>query len=431
VNLAQAPTPDATGAAATTLDVLRMLFRDEFARDFAVELWDGTRIPARDDQRFALRVLSPSGLRAALSPPLDLSPGRAFVERSIDMSGDLEAAVDTFERASRTLSRATLALLATRVLRLPRPAAVKPRGDAHLHGVLHSRNRDAAAVGFHYDQPLAFYAAFLDPNLVYSCAYFESDDMTLEQAQIAKIDYLLRKLRLRPGERLLDIGCGWGALVMRAAERFGAETLGVTLSRSQFEQAQRRISSRGLGGRASVELRDYRDLGDRTFDKIVSVGMVEHVGRAKMPEYFEAAFRALRSGGLFVNHGIADQEPGRAGFRAAGFIGRYVFPDGELVSISDSLQYAEAVGFEVRDVENLREHYARTLRHWVANLERNAASAIDAAGEQAYRVWRLYMAGSAQGFRSGRMGLFQSLLAKPHADGEVDLPRTRSDLYIS
>jgi cyclopropane-fatty-acyl-phospholipid synthase len=296
---------------------------------------------------------------------------------------------------------------------------------------LHSRARDAAAVGFHYDQPLAFYASFLDPNLVYSCAYFDDDALTLEQAQAAKIDYLLRKLRLRPGDRLLDIGCGWGALVIRAAEKFGAHTLGVTLSRSQAEEAQRRIAARGLGARASAELLDYRDLGDRTFDKIVSVGMVEHVGRSELPQYFATAFRALRPGGLFVNHGIAHQEPGRPGTRAGDFIGRYVFPDGELVSISDALRSAEAAGFEVRDVENLREHYARTLRHWVANLERNASAAIEAAGGRTYRVWRLYLAGSAQGFNSGRMGLFQALLAKPHADGSVELPRTRRDLYFS
>lgn len=421
----------ATGPAATTLDLLGMLFRDEFARTFDVELWDGTYVPAREERRFVLRVLAPFALRAALSPPLDLNPHRAFVDQFIDMTGDLEAAVDAFERAARALPKTAFPKLAARVLRLPRPPALQALGEARLRGGLHSRARDAAAVGFHYDQPLAFYASFLDPNLVYSCAYFYDDALTLEQAQVAKIDYLLRKLRLRPGDRLLDIGCGWGALVIRAAEKFGAQALGVTLSRSQAEEAQRRIAARGLGARASAELLDYRDLGSRTFDKIVSVGMVEHVGRSELPQYFATAFRALRPGGLFVNHGIAHQEPGRPGTRAGDFIGRYVFPDGELVSISDALRCAEAARFEVRDVENLREHYARTLRHWVANLERNASAAIEAAGGRTYRVWRLYLAGSAQGFSSGRMGLFQALLAKPRADGAVELPRTRRDLYAT
>lgn len=414
--------------ATATLDALRLLFRQDFAREFDVELWDGTRVASSEKPRFSIRVLAPFGLRAALTPPLDLNPGRALVNGYLDLAGDAEAAVDAFERASQTLPRAALPLLLRQLLRLPRPGVGSADGAPRLRGRRHSRQRDAAAIGFHYDQPLAFYQSFLDPNLVYSCAYFENDEMTLEQAQIAKIDYLLRKLRLAPGERLLDIGCGWGSLVLRAAERFGAVALGITLSRPQRDEGERRIAQRDLDGRARIELRDYRDLGDQRFDKIVSVGMFEHVGRPRLGEYFSAAFRALRPGGLFVNHGIADQSPGRKGTRG-GFIDRFVFPDGELVSVSDGLIAAERAGFEVRDIENLREHYARTLREWVSNLEQNAERAIAIAGERTYRVWRLYMAGSAQGFRSGRMGLFQSLLAKPHADGSLGLPATRRSLY--
>ena len=393
-----------------------------------VELWDGTAVRAPDGAQFTLRLRTPFALRAALTPPLDLNPGRAFVEGWLDLTGSLEAAVDALERALQAFPRSSLPLLAARLLRLPRPPAGSDAGRARLRGRPHSRGRDAAAIGFHYDQPLEFYAAFLDPNLVYSCAYFESDDATLERAQLAKIDYILKKLRLAPGDRLLDIGCGWGALVMRAAERAGVQALGVTLSAPQCAEAKRRIAARGLEGRARIELRDYRELGNLTFDKVVSVGMFEHVGRARLGEYFKAAFGALRPGGLFLNHGIADQSPQRRGY-LGGFIDRYVFPDGELVPISDGLTAAERAGFEVRDVENLREHYTQTLRHWVANLERDAARAIAAAGERTYRTWRLYMAGSAQGFRSGRMGLFQSLLAKPYPDGSLTLPRTRRDLY--
>jgi cyclopropane-fatty-acyl-phospholipid synthase len=313
-------------------------------------------------------------------------------------------------------------------LRLPKPPA-DDEGAVHLRGLLHSRRRDAAAVGFHYDQPLAFYQAFLDPNLVYSCGYFDDGVTTLEQAQLAKIDYILRKVRLAPGERLLDVGFGWGALAIRAAERFGADVVGVTLSRGQYDEGRRRVAQRGLEGRVSIELRDYRDVRAQSFDKIVSVGMVEHVGHSHLAEYFAAAFTALRDGGFFLNQGIAEESPGRAGGRSTGFIDRYVFPDSDLVAISDVVVFAERAGFEVRDVENLREHYARTLRAWVANLEHNAQAAQEAPDARTIRIWRLYMAGSAQGFASGRMGLFQSLLAKPGAGGSVALPPTRRDLY--
>ncbi|MBV9647872.1 MAG: class I SAM-dependent methyltransferase [Candidatus Eremiobacteraeota bacterium] len=409
--------------------VLRALFRETFALDFAIELWDGTRIEAERRERFVLKLRTPYALRAALSQPVDLNLGRAFVEEWIDVGGDLEAAVDAFQEAAQNLPKHAIPLLVARLVGLPRPPRVGVDGASRLRGRRHSPERDAAAIGFHYDQPLAFYASFLDPQLVYSCAYFEDDARSLDEAQMAKIDYVLRKLRLTPGQRLLDIGCGWGALVIRAAERFGAQALGVTLSVPQRDEALRRIGAQNLSERATVELRDYRDLGTRRFDRVVSIGMVEHVGRAKLPEYFAAAYRALRNGGLFLNHGIADQEPARRGYRASGFMERYVFPDGELVPISHTLTAAERAGFEVRDVENLREHYARTLRSWVANLDRNAAAAKAAAGKRAYRVWRLYMTASAQGFRRGRMGLFQALLSKPYRDGSVDVPPTRHDLY--
>jgi cyclopropane-fatty-acyl-phospholipid synthase len=265
--------------------------------------------------------------------------------------------------------------------------------------------------------------------LVYSCAYWDDSIESLDDAQAAKLDYTLRKLRVRPGDRILDIGCGWGALVIRAAQRFGAQALGITLSRAQCDEAQRRIARAGVSDRARVELRDYRDLHGERFERIVSIGMFEHVGRARFAEYFRAAYDALHPGGLFLNHAISDQSVGRRSWRDRGFIDRFIFPDGELVTVADALQVAERTGFEVRDVENLREHYARTLRAWVSNLERNRDAAIAAAGEQIYRLWRLYLAGSAQGFSIGRLGVFQSLLGRPHADGSVDIPATRRELY--
>ncbi|MGH7706940.1 MAG: class I SAM-dependent methyltransferase [Vulcanimicrobiaceae bacterium] len=411
-----------------TVAILRQLFGEGFAREFSVRLWNGSVVPARGQERFVFRVETPYALRAALAPPLDLSPGRAFVQHAIDVDGDLESAIDRILGAVRRLTPARIAQLAAMVARLPRPPQARDERTATLRGARHSRARDAAAIGFHYNQPIEFYASFLDPNLVYSCAYFDDGIDDLGAAQIAKIDHVLRKLRVAPGERLLDIGCGWGALVIRAAEKFGARAHGITLSRSQYEEAARRIQARGLGDRATVELCDYRSV-QAEYDKISSIGMVEHVGRERLAEYFEVAYRSLRPGGLFLNHGISDQEPGRRGARASGFIDRYVFPDGDLLPIATRLLTAERTGFEVRDVESLREHYARTLRTWVRNLERNADAAIAVSDERTWRIWRIYMAGSAQGFASGRLSVFQSLLERPMRDGRTSLPSTRRDLY--
>ncbi len=412
------------------LAALRLLFGDGYARDFSVELWDGTRIAATQEERFALRFVVPGALRTAFTPPVELSAGRAFTAGLIDVSGDLELAIERLTEAVAALNPLRALRLWRLLGRMPR-AALPPLREAHLHGRLHSRARDRAAIGFHYDQPVDFYRTFLDRELVYSCAYYDEGVELIEDAQLAKLDYTLRKVRLRPGERLLDIGCGWGALVIRAAQRFGASALGITLSRKQYEEAKQRVERASLGDRARIELRDYRELRGERFDKIVSIGMFEHVGRARLPAYFRAAYDALRPGGFFLNHGIADESKTYRGGRASGFMERFIFPDGELVAVSDALRVAERSGFEVRDVENLREHYARTLRAWIANLERNRAAAVAAAGEQSYRAWRLYLAGSAQGFRVGRMGLFQSLLARPRGDGSVQLPPTRRDLYAA
>jgi cyclopropane-fatty-acyl-phospholipid synthase len=340
----------------------------------------------------------------------------------------MEHAVDMLLRASRALHARDVVRLVGMVRRLPNNPTPRLR-EARRRGRIHSRSRDRAAIDFHYDQPAEFYRSFLDGDMVYSCAYWDDGIESLEDAQSAKLDYILHKLRLRAGERLLDIGCGWGALLVRAAQRFGATALGITLSGKQHDEARRRIAAAGAADSARVELRDYRELGDERFDKIVSVGMFEHVGRSHLREYFRAAYRALRPGGLFLNHGISDQSEGRKDGKVRGFMRRFVFPDGELVAAGDALAIAERVGFEVRDVENLREHYVRTLRAWIGNLERNRDAAVSAAGERAYRLWRLYLAGSAQGFRVGRLGVFQSLLARPNPDGRVELPPTRRELY--
>ncbi len=417
--------PNARLAAA----VLRMLFGEAYARDFNVALWEGTFIPAARQARFTLRINAPGALRSAFSPPVDLNAGRTFAAGLLDVDGDIEAAVDELYDLVNRPSKLTLLKLALLLRRMPRAKLPELR-EARLHGKRHSLARDRAAIGFHYDQPIEFYSSFLDRDLVYSCAYFDDGVTGLDEAQRAKIDHTLRKLRLAPGERLLDIGCGWGALVIRAAKEFGAHVVGVTLSERQAREANRRIAQAGVQDRARVELLDYRELPrDTFFDKIVSIGMFEHVGRDKLPEYFDTAYRLLKPGSLFLNHGISIRDANARSGKSTGFMGRFIFPDGELETVSDSLQFAERAGFEVRDVENLREHYARTLRHWVKNLENNRAQAVAAAGQQSFRAWRLYLAGSAQGFRTGRIGVYQSLLAKAAAGGAVSVPATRRDLY--
>jgi cyclopropane-fatty-acyl-phospholipid synthase len=403
------------------------LFGKRYADEFAIELWDGKRVDAARTPIFTLKINEPYALRAAFSPPLDLSPGRAFVEKWIDIEGDIEAAIDAMEGAVEAFPRFRLPAMLAQLLRLPKPPAGALDG-VRLRGARHSKKRDADAIGFHYDQPIAFYRTFLDAQMVYSCGYWDDGVQTLDEAQLAKIDHTLRKVRLRPDERLLDIGCGWGALVVRAAQQFGAHALGVTLSRRQHEEAQRRIAEAGVGDRVRVELRDYRDLRGETFDKIVSVGMVEHVGRERLGTYFRTAYDALRDGGLFLNHGIAQQSRDGKGYRVSGFMDRYVFPDGDLVNVDTTLRGAESVGFEIRDVENLREHYARTLRAWYTNLDVRREEVIAATDERTYRIWKIYMAGSARNFWRGQMGLFQTLLAKSNG-GPAKVPDTRRDIY--
>jgi cyclopropane-fatty-acyl-phospholipid synthase len=292
----------------------------------------------------------------------------------------------------------------------------------------------------HYDVGNDFYALWLDRRMVYSCAYFSTGAEDIDTAQEAKLEHICRKLRLQPGERLLDIGCGWGGLIRYAAERYGVHALGVTLSEQQATLANQRIRADGLEERCRAEVRDYRELAEvEAFDKVVSVGMVEHVGPSQLATYFHQAYRLTKPGGLFLNHGIvlsgndAAPEASRGWrqlfWRQGQFIERYVFPDGELVPLAEAVRQAERCGFEARDVESLREHYALTLRHWMRRLEASRPAAESLVGAQTFRVWRLYMGGSAHAFSVGRLSVAQVLLAKPDRDGRVPLPLTRADLY--
>jgi cyclopropane-fatty-acyl-phospholipid synthase len=295
-------------------------------------------------------------------------------------------------------------------------------------------------VRHHYDVGNDFYALWLDERCIYSCAYFPTGTEDLAAAQEAKLEHICRKLRLRPGEQLLDVGCGWGGLLEYAATRHGVSGVGITLSEPQAAGARARLAAAGVGDRVRVEVRDYRDLPPAwQFDKAVSVGMREHVGAARLPAYFAAVHGALRPGGLFLDHGIvrgggAEAQGAAAWLRSRlwrrdAFVRRYVFPDGELVPLGTLLGVAERAGLEARDVEGLREHYARTLRCWVARLEAAHAEAAALVGEHTYRVWRLYMAGTILGFERGRLTLIQTLFAKPLPGGAVVVPASRADLY--
>ena len=433
---------NALAAARTVLDDV---FGPVASRRFAVRFWDDSLDEPAEEPRFTIVLESPGALRRMLLPPNELAITESYIFGDVDVEGNLEAAADLGDLAASRL-RSPLAVLSLirHLMALPRDSRTVDRRStpamSHLAGKRHSARRDRDAVRFHYNVGNAFYSLWLDARMVYSCAYFAHESYDLDRAQESKLDLICRKLRLKPGERLLDIGCGWGGLIMHAARRYGVFALGITLSESQAELARERIFAAGLADRVSVELRDYRRLEpEPQFDKIASVGMVEHVGLANLDEYFASAHRALRPGGLFLNHGIVSidaSRPQSATSRLAArlwqrgqFIDRYVFPDGELVPSAAVVASAERNGFELRDVESLREHYVLTLRHWVQRLEAHHEEAVALVGEATYRVWRLYMAASAYGFRTGRIGIIQSLLAKPHADGRVELPRTREDLY--
>jgi cyclopropane-fatty-acyl-phospholipid synthase len=290
---------------------------------------------------------------------------------------------------------------------------------------------DRAAISFHYDVSNAFYKLWLDEQMVYSCAYFEAPDDSLEQAQRNKLDHVCRKLRLKPGERFLDIGCGWGAMVCWAAQHYGVQAHGITLSQRQFDYATARVHFLGLQNLVTLELRDYRDLeGEAVYDKISSIGMFEHVGLVNLPVYNATVMRLLRPGGLFLNHGITHDQEGWNPTLETEFINRYVFPGGELDTISNILRGMEHAAFEIHDVENLRMHYAMTLREWVKRLEVAHDLALNYVSEDAYRVWRFYMAACAMEFEAEGTGVYQ-VLASKRGSGSLPTPLTRRDIYVS
>jgi cyclopropane-fatty-acyl-phospholipid synthase len=419
--------------AVATLELLDALF-DGYRRDFVVRLWDGTERGPDDGEeaRFALVLNHEGALRTILASPsrLQLSFAEAYLHGDLDIEGDLEAVfplADWLLIDRRWGKREQLQLLRKARALPANGSARRGRGPARLRGTRDSAERLAQAVHYHYDLDPEFYGVFLDRRLVYTCAYFRSPDDDLDTAQEQKLDYICRKLRLQPGERLFDIGCGWGALVMHAAEHYGVDALGVTLSAPQAELANERIRAAGLADRCRVEVRDFREVTGE-FDKVSSIGMFEHLTEAALPEYFAHVYQVLRPGGSFLNHGIGEPATVRAR-RGGSFTMAYIFPDCVLLAVSTTLREAEAAGFEVRDVESLREHYALTVSAWRSRLEAGRDRAVAVTDEVTYRVWRLGMAGFTYGQRAGRLNLWQALLVKPAADGSSGLPLTREDWY--
>lgn len=370
-----------------------------------IRLWDGSEIDLGDDPRVTIALSTAAALRHLLKPSLD-SLGSAYVEGEIDFEGRLPDLIDVAARLASSTGES--ARHAPRIFR-------------------HTREIDAEAIAYHYDVSNEFYAIWLDSGMVYSGGYFRSPDDTLEAAQIQKIDHILTKLRIQPGDRLLDIGCGWGALVMRAAEKFGAKALGITLSQNQYELARERIASAGLAGRCEVRVEDYRDVAGK-FDRIASVGMFEHVGLRNLRAYFARMNELLADNGAVLNHGITSTAPDSAEspFGGGDFIERYVFPHGELPHVSLALREMCAAGLEPVDVENLRRHYAMTIEHWMARFEAESGRLRKIAGEKRWRVWRLYLAGCAYGFAHHWVALYQMLAVR---SGAACLPLTREYMY--
>jgi cyclopropane-fatty-acyl-phospholipid synthase len=413
------------GVAAELRPLVRKLIGDAPVR---LEFWDGSSL-GPGDAKGTVRVKSPRAVRRVIWAPNELGPGRAYVAGDIDVDGDIFTLIELLKPAGLHLQSAARAIPSTlaaagRVGALGPPPSPPPQ-EARLKGWRHSKVRDASAISHHYDVGNDFYELVLGPAMTYSCARFTDAHMDLVEAQASKHDVICRKLGLAEGMQLLDVGCGWGSLALHAAQTYGARVVGVTISEQQAEYARARVANAGLGDRVEIRLQDYRDLSG-SFDAISSVGMFEHVGAERMGEYFGVLRSLLADHGRLLNHAISSVGGSRIDKNS--FVGRYVFPDGELIDVGDVVLAMEQAGFEVRDVEALREHYALTLRAWVANLESNWSRAVQLVGEARARVWRLYMAASAVGFEDGGLGLHQ-VLGVVHSDGDSGMPRTR-DVWV-
>ena len=421
----------------TLAPLVQSIFGAE-ASPIRVRCWDGSELgpPPCDGVSAATLVLnSPNALRRLLYAPGELGFGRAYVAGDIDLEGDIYAFLDLRRflgdvrgsvevkldaKGVRTLIRAA------KKLGIIGPPVPPPLEEAHLRGRRHSKERDAAAIAHHYHAGNDFYRTVLGPTMAYSCAYWHREGVTLDQAQEAKFELICRKLDLQPGMRLLDIGCGWGGMVMHAARHHGVRAVGITLATEQAELAHERIAEAGLTDQIEIRVQDYREVVDGPYDAVSSIGMSEHVGRERLSTYFGCVLSLLRPEGRFLNPAISSPDTAGGRVPQRSFIGRYVFPDGELIEVGSSITAMQNLGFEVRDVESLREHYALTLRAWVDNLESNWNDLVEQVGVGRARVWRLYMAAAAVNFENNRTAIHQVLAVKPEKFGGSGMPRTRA-----
>jgi len=411
----------------------RIIYRlfQHYPRSLAIYLWDGKLLRiGNEEPAFTLTFRHPKVLRDLVFYRDPVRLAEAYFEGHVEVAGDFNAAMKLrYYLETLKLQVTERAALAWDVLKLnaPLPTGLTANKIASI-GTQPQQN-SADSIAFHYDVSNEFYRLWLDKHMVYSCAYFESPEQDLDTAQTNKLDLICRKLRLHPGETLLDIGCGWGALVYWAARHYGVHAHGITLSRQQHQYASEMIRQQGLEHQVQVEWLDYRDLPvAASYDKVVSVGMFEHVGLKNLATYFDTVHRVLKPGGVFLNHGITSDEAGWGNSISTRFINKHVFPDGELDTISNVLRRMEEADFEIVDVDGLRPHYALTLRHWVSRLDARAREAIAEVGERAYRVWRLYMTGCALQFEQGATGIYQILAVRK--DGKPPaLPLTRRDIY--
>jgi cyclopropane-fatty-acyl-phospholipid synthase len=380
--------------------------------DVEFRAYDGSRAGPQHSE-VSVELRNPTGLSYLASAPGHLGLARAYVTGNLEINGDLHAALGSLSEINlRTLDWPDrFELLSTMGRTRLRNRVEPPPQESRLHGLRHSKARDQQAIAHHYDVSNTFYEWLLGPSMAYTCAVYDTPDSTLEDAQFAKHDLVARKLGLRPGMRLLDVGCGWGGMVMHATREYGVEALGVTLSRSQAEWAQKAIVDAGLSDLAEVRHLDYRDVGEEEFDAISSIGLTEHIGKAKLPDYVRSLHRRLRPGGRLLNHCITRPDNQHRA-RVGGFMDRYVFPDGELVGPGYLVTLINDIGFEIRHEENLREHYALTLKAWGENLDRHWDEAMAEIGPNRARVWRLYLAGSRLGFERNGVQLHQILAVK-------------------
>lgn len=392
-----------------------------------IRLWDGREVNNGAHTRCSLLFRKPTALREFLLKRDLVKLAEAYLCGDIEVEGEIESLFDivSWLQALQLPLRQKLRML-TGALRL---STDNKRGDLGQKRAGHPARRNCReSISHHYDISNDFYKLWLDPQMIYSCAYFRDARQTLADAQCDKLDYICRKLRLQPGQDFLDIGCGWGALVCWAAKHYGVIAHGITLSEQQYHYAQQCILDQGLETRVSVDLCDYRDLPEgRRYDRIASVGMFEHIGVENFSQYFVSVQSLLKPGGLFLNHGITS-DTGWEETDLTRFINNYVFPDGELARISDVCQSMEQAGFELLDMESLRRHYALTLRHWVQALERNREAVIAASSDVTYRLWRLYMAGSAYYFDEGSINVYQVLAG--HGRQPLNIPLRRDDIYL-